>query len=211
MRRLNWPDPFADFEPLVNPENLSWHYDHAFLEALYQRCPRPRLMLEVGTWLGRSAIMAAKYYTAQLQWREFTLVCIDTWLGSTEHWLRPQTRAALHLQHGHPTLYEHFLSNVSLAGLQEYLLPLPQTSINAARILAYHELQADWVYLDASHAETDVLLDLNHYWPLVAPGGVLFGDDWNWPSVRQAVSDFCQLWHLSLEQQGTYSWAIWKP
>lgn len=210
LQQLSWSDPFEDFQPKASPNTQSWHYDHTFLESLYQKRPRPEIILEVGSWLGHSAIMAAKYYLTQLNWREFTLICVDTWLGSTEHWLRPESRESLNLHYGQPRIYDDFLSNIALAGLQEYVLPFPQTSINAARVLTYLGLEADWVYLDASHAENDVYLDLNHYWPLVASGGILFGDDWNWPSVRKAVENFCADWELAFEHSAKYSWAIWK-
>lgn len=210
LQQLGWPDPFATFQPRVTPTTQSWHFDHDFLEKIYREVPQPRVIVEVGSWLGRSAIETAKYYTTQLKWRDFTLVCVDTWLGSTEHWLRPVTHALLQCEDGYPTVYEHFMSNVYLAGLQEYILPLPQTSSNGSRVLSYFKLPIDWVYLDASHYTLDVLTDMSLYWPLLESGGVLMGDDWCWPTVRSGVLDFCEMHRLSLRQT-YYSWAIVKP
>lgn len=209
LTRLGWEDPFGGYQPRSSPESWSWNFDYDFLYSLYKRLPQPELMVEVGSWLGRSALEASKFYATQLQWRNFTLICVDTWLGSTEHWTKDETSRGLPRVHGFPVLYEQFMSNVALSGLQDLILPLPQTSVNGARILDFHQLRFDWVYIDASHETMDVLLDMSLYWPLVKPGGVMFGDDWHWYSVRNAVLDFCDLHRLPLENSYC-TWAIWK-
>lgn len=208
LAHLGWEDPFTGFTPHSAPESWSWHYDESFLHDIYARCPQPSLIAEVGTWLGRSAIEAARYYTRQ-RWQDFTLICIDTWLGSAEHWLQPELARSLPRVNGYPIHYEQFLSNVALSGLSEQILPLPQTSLNASRILFALELSFDWVYLDGSHDQMDVLMDLSMYWPLVKPGGVLFGDDLNWRGVWAALDDFCRLHKLTPETSNK-SWALFK-
>ncbi len=208
LKQLQWEDPFAGFTPHSAPESWSWHYDEAFLQSVYARVPRPQLIAEVGSWLGRSAIEAANYYTRR-GWQDFTLICIDTWLGSAEHWLQPGLARNLPRINGYPVYYEQFLSNLALAGLSEQILPLPQTSLNASRILFSLALSFDWVYLDASHDQMDVLMDLSMYWPLVKPGGALFGDDVHWRGVRAALDDFCKL-HGLIPETSEKSWAIWK-
>ena len=211
-----WPhqDPFADLQSIEAITTLphSWHYDRAFLEGIYQRFKSPNLILEVGSWLGNSAIQACRYYTQEMKAKDFTLICVDTWLGSDDHWLEPQMAEHLALQHGYPSLYPQFLAHAVGAQCQEYILPLPQTSLQAARILGKLALDGafDWVYLDGSHEPGDVLLDLMHYWPLVRRGGILMGDDWNWPGVRQSVEDYA----LLLRQKGfevslSYSYHSW--
>ena len=213
LARVSWQDPFDGFTPLSAPESWTWNYDREFLQGIYRRIPQPQLIVEVGSWLGNSAIEASKFYATKLNWRDFTLICVDTWLGSAEHWTRPDPGRSLARVHGFPVLYEPFLSNIVYAGLEDLILPLPQTSVNAARILHHFQLQYqfsfDWVYLDASHETMDVETDLKMYWPLVRSGGVLFGDDWNWNSVRTPVIDFCDVNGLRPETS-YHSWAIWK-
>lgn len=54
----------------------------------------------------------------------------------------------------------------------------------------------DWVYVDGDHTYEAVLADLEAYGPLVAPGGVIAGDDygatgqWWGDGVQRAVADF---------------------
>ncbi|PKL76026.1 MAG: class I SAM-dependent methyltransferase [Candidatus Melainabacteria bacterium HGW-Melainabacteria-1] len=209
LAKLGWLDPFADFTPQAAPPRWTWNYDRDFLSAIYQKIPQPNLCVEVGSWLGRSAIGAAEYYAKDLNWSDFTLICIDTWLGSLEHWTEPERFGGFERVHGHPALYQQFLSNVMLSGMQAQILPLPQTSVTGARILSHFRLRPDWVYLDASHEPEDVMMDLKLYWPLIRRGGVLCGDDWNWPGVRGAVIDFCDELRL-VPENSQHSWAIWK-
>jgi predicted O-methyltransferase YrrM len=57
------------------------------------------------------------------------------------------------------------------------IVPFPMDSINAARVLGWLKVQADFCYIDASHEEGDVLRDYEAYWPLIRSGGVMVADD----------------------------------
>jgi hypothetical protein len=81
-------------------------------------------------------------------------------------------------------------------GMQETVIPFAYPSVTAADILQTvmkrENLFADMIYIDGSHLYLDVLLDLQNYWPLLKDGGVMFGDDWTCPDVREAVLEFVQ-------------------
>ena len=51
-----------------------------------------------------------------------------------------------------------------------------------------------------------------NYWPLVAPGGVMFGDDFvaEWPGVVQAVKLFASKLGVQPELMGE-KWILRKP
>lgn len=217
LSRLGWQDAFADFVPHAAPETWSWHFDHAFIDKLYRRIPQPQVVAEVGSWLGNSAIKATTFYASQLKWRDMTLFCIDTWLGSCEHWLPQGADVGKNFPrtNGYPVIYEQFLSNIVYSGMQEQIVPLPQTSINAARIIGYYQQAEklplfDWIYIDASHFTVDVMMDIHTYWNLLKPGGLLFGDDWSWGTVAAGVKDFADMHGLTIEAS-YYTWTIWKP
>ena len=153
---------------------------------------RPRLVLEVGTWKGQSAVFMAE--ACRELGLDAAVLCIDTWLGSLEHLVDDEFRPLLAIRRGRPTIYEQFMANVRARGLQAYLTPLPQTSTTAARFLRQRGISADLVYLDASHEEQDVLADLEAYWPLLRPGGLLIGDDCIavFPGVARACAAFAR-------------------
>jgi len=48
----------------------------------------------------------------------------------------------------------------------------------------------DVVYIDGDHTYDGVMGDLRGWFGKVRSGGILCGDDFNWPSVRSAVMDF---------------------
>lgn len=177
---------------------------------------KPRIIVEVGTWKGASACLwASLLREAGI---DGAVICIDTWLGSLEH-LRagPMLHAEQwdlnhYRKHGYPTLYHQFLANVMHEGLQEFIVPIPNTSAIGARWLAAQRLPVHMLYIDASHDEHDVMADLRAYWPLLCEGGVMLGDDWSpaWPGVVSAVNRFAEENSVQIQSQhGT--WAFQKP
>ncbi len=189
---LGLADPFA--EPLDEPlaEDLQgWAGTDPLLRRAVE-IARPGLVIEVGTWKGQSAVFMAEHCRAL--GLDACILCIDTWLGSLEHLLDDRFRALLRVRRGRPTIYEQFLANVRARGLEGYITPLPQTSRTAARLLRARGLLADLIYIDASHEEQDVLEDLEAYWPLLRPGGLLVGDDHiaPFPGVIRACSAFAR-------------------
>jgi predicted O-methyltransferase YrrM len=152
----------------------------------------PRIVVEVGTWKGASAIGMAR--EAKRRGLSTQIICVDTWLGSADIFLRDDDifRALGH-RHGYPQLYFQFLANVLHTGMDDVIVPLPQTSDNAARILAALDLRADLVYVDGAHDPASVRRDLASYFPLLQERGVLMGDDFypkQRPGLVRAVREF---------------------
>lgn len=129
------------------------------------RATRPMIAVEVGTWLGASAI-----HTAQLlkEWGG-RLWCIDPWQAG---WME-----------GDPTVesleqdsFNRFCSNVWHSGVQDVITPLRGTSLNFSNLFQYDEVE--WCYVDGSHNYEDVKQDLQIWWPRMRPGYYLCGDDY---------------------------------
>jgi hypothetical protein len=187
-------DPYEGFDPNGYPDDCGgWNYDHPIFRTLISAL-RPRLIIEVGTWKGASAINMA--LLARELGLPTQLVCIDTWLGTRESYAWkdtvPSLHDDLHLKNGWPQLYYQFLSNVCRRDLQDRILPLAQTSGAGLRLLRDHGMQADLIYIDGSHDFEDVQSDLRHAWDCLAEHGILFGDDYvSWLGVTRAVDEFC--------------------
>jgi Methyltransferase domain len=164
----------------------------AFRELISQA--KPRLIVEVGTWKGASALEMAGI-TRDLG-LPTQIVCIDTWLGALEFWTDHtdvKRYLSLQLRNGYPSVYYQFLANVCHQGFQDRIVPFPQTASNAALWFRYYGIAADMIYLDASHEEEDVYQDLCNYWEIVADNGLIFGDDYHdWDGVRLAVDRFAK-------------------
>jgi hypothetical protein len=186
---------FEDFEASVHAADpQGWGSNHPGL-AMAIDAVRPRLIIEVGVWKGMSAITMARH--ARSVGLETEVLCIDTWLGSPEHWLvrhKPNYFPSLRLRNGFPRLYETFLANVIAHGVQDLITPLPNTSENAAVILRSLGATAGLVHIDAAHEYDSVLRDLQTYWDLLDPDGLLIADDYSdhWPEVVRACDDFAR-------------------
>jgi predicted O-methyltransferase YrrM len=214
LRLLHPTSPYEGFDASVYPfDPQGWNGDAPLFDRLADEL-RPALAIEVGSWKGQSAIHLASRMRAHRG--DAQLLCVDTWLGSFDWWLDParSPRAEMRLLHGYPTLYWQFLANVVHAGLQGSIVPFPATSTIAARVLIARGVQADLVYVDASHEENDVYLDVVYYWHALRPGGVIFGDDYRadfYPGVVRAVDAFAREHALPLEVVDGQFWLLRKP
>jgi predicted O-methyltransferase YrrM len=163
---------------------------------------QPLFWLELGTMLGGSAIMAAQGI------KELglgtSICCVDPFTGDVNMWswekeLREKGEwRFLRLEAGRPTIYDRFLANVRESGHDDAILPILCTALVGIRLLRLLADQGrlsrlpDVIYLDSAHEPDETLLELQNAWSLLQPGGVLFGDDWIWPSVRGDVRKFSQ-------------------
>lgn len=187
------PSPFAGFPAgLYRQDAQGWNSDHPFL-ARTVREARPRLVVEVGVWKGASTIFMA--HAMREGGLDAAVLAVDTWLGSPEHWIKPNIFPDLAHVHGYPQLYRTFLANVTAAGVAPWVVPLPIDSAGAQAILSHHALRPDLVHVDAGHDYGSVAADLARWWDRLAPGGWLIADDYDpdgvvWPPVRAAVDDF---------------------
>lgn len=123
--------------------------------------------LEVGSYEGRSALWTLDNV---LQTKPSTIDCVDTW--------------------GHPyeALFDANTAEAVAAGRLRKYVGKSCVVLPNLRPRSYHG-----AYVDGSHAEEDVALDLEHVWNLLRDGGVLVADDYasdEYPGVRRAVDAF---------------------
>jgi predicted O-methyltransferase YrrM len=188
LKALNFTDAFEGFKPLEDAKLTGWNGDSPLLPMLVAEV-KPKLIVEVGSWMGQSSINLAKAIKSLNL--DCTLICVDTWLGSIEHWQDPNIKPMLNLKHGRPDFYDTFLSNVKAAGVDDVVVPVSMPSLVAANYLKGAKLNADLIHLDGSNEQFDVFHDLVNYWDLLNPGGMCFSDDWNWTQVQEAIKAFC--------------------
>lgn len=185
-------DVFENFTPDPDTDAQGWNSDHVFLTDTMVR-ERPRVVVELGVWKGASTMTMAEALRAN--GIDGCVVAVDTWLGSSEHWMKDEHRADLRLAHGYPQMYTTFLSNIVANGFSRHVVPLPLDSANAAIVLRKSGVAADVVHIDGSHDYESTLADLRRWWEVLSPGGVMIVDDYDpkgriWQSVRRAVDAF---------------------
>jgi SAM-dependent methyltransferase len=195
---------------LLPEDTQGWNGDRPVFAELITEL-KPAHIIEIGTWKGQSAITMAKALRDQNIPGRIT--CVDTWLGALEFWheLKDTADRDLLLKNGYPQIYYQFLSNVVREGLQNYILPFPNTSFIASKYFKANKITAQLIYVDGSHESEDVMSDCTCYWDILEPGGIMFGDDWTWDSVRTAAEDFARIKELPIRVVEDVHWLIKKP
>ena len=204
--RLFGADPYEGFDPTwADPDLQGWGHEHGVFSASIKKT-KPKLIIEVGTWKGASAIHMGNLcrdlgYDAEI-------VCVDTWLGPASVFVNADTEAyverfnSMRFVNGYPMLYYTFLRNVVDAKLQHRITPLPQTSEHGAKVLRNYRVSADIVYLDAARDKDEVYRDLMLYWPLLRRRGHLIGNDYKNSEVRTGVERFSDRMKVEPEALG---------
>lgn len=194
-------DPFTvDY---LKTDTQGWNSKAPIFERLLKAC-NPTVIIEVGSWKGGSTLTMLKHSQA-------TIYCVDTWLGGIDHALG-STRPDGEPRKKGWTVWDKFRANITHSGHKDRVIPIPQTSTNGARWLKAHGVTASLIYLDASHELEDVSQDLLHYWELLNPGGLLFGDDYAMEGVQTALEWFCR--HKGLPAaivEASGHWIVGKP
>ncbi|MEA1832407.1 class I SAM-dependent methyltransferase [Methylobacterium durans] len=205
MQRLYESDVWAGFEPLAHAELQGWNGDHPSLAKL-ATLPGEKLVVDVGVWKGQSTInMALAMKNVGI---DGCVIAVDTFLGSPEHW----SAGLFGRKHGMPDLFWTFMSNVYNAGVKDYVVPVPQTSVTAAQIFQRKLIAPTLVHIDAAHEYEEVLRDAHDYYSILAPGGYLIGDDYDvtWPGVVRAAGEFSAVTTRPLMIEWP-KWTIQKP
>jgi len=208
-------DPFASFTKsnaasktasAALPEG--WGSTHPYFKQ-YIDLLKPALIVEVGTWLGGSAIHMGQLLRAA-GLKDSCIICIDTWLGSSEHFIHTEGRQTLKLVNGRATFYDDFMRNVAQHGFQDLIVPFSITSVAAAEVLRECKFIPDLIYLDGDHTERGFRADLDLYWEVLRPGGWLIGDDFDWEQVQWNVINFAYLQKVEFTSFNN-KFAIRKP
>lgn len=175
---------------------LHTHLDSEFFSMLLVSYPI-EWIVEVGSMIGGSAIRMCQ--AAKSVCREIFVTCIDPFTGDVNMWEQEpylEDWKYLNLENGMPTIAKRFLSNVFHSGHSESTLPLNTTSSLGLkflmRLIAYGRItqSPNLIYLDSAHEKDETYLELKLCFELLAKGGILFGDDWDWDDVRKDVIRF---------------------
>ena len=169
---------------------------------------KPRLIIEVGSWKGHSANAMADI--CKQGGLDTKIVCVDTWLGSQEHYVCKQWYAMLHILHRRPTLWERFIGNVLRRQNQDRIYPLPLNASAAAALFLDMDVKADLIFIDAGHEYDDISADIDDYYDLLEVDGVMFGDNFHYPPIRRAVYEFSSHKGLRIANKGN-KWVLFGP
>lgn len=193
FKKLNIKEPFSHVKQLniESTKSFNWGGNADIFDFLITQ-KSPTLIIELGTFLGDSAITMAK--SIRKNNLNCNIICVDTWLGSKEHWLTTECNLLNlfnNFETGTSELYYKFIKNVINHKVDDVIIPIPATTNVAFEVLKSLNIKADLIYIDADHTEQMVYNDLQNYSSLLSDNGTIFGHDINWQSVQTAVNRYC--------------------
>ncbi len=175
-----------------------FHFAASYTEAVQRAPNHGARFVEIGTWKGRSlAFLGVEIVNSG---KSIELHCVDTWEGSQEAVHRNDPAL--------PMLFETFKSNIQpLTDAMSLHVHRGMSTVIAA---GFPDAYFDFVWLDASHTFEDVLADIQAWKPKLRPGGVLGGDDYQWPGVYRAVNDLLP-GHRTAGDYPAWTFTLEKP
>ena len=205
--------PFVVDRPMKVQGWVNKGFAEALRAALDAMPEGPLLVVELGTWMGISTNMMANDIKGRGDRHAGSVVvAVDTWLGSAEHFLSPESTGCLIRDHGYPRLYRTFLQHTKQRLNHDIISPLPLPTMQAAFVLAASGVPVDLVYVDAAHDEAAVYADIRAYLPMLRPGtGRMIGDDWAWEGVRRAAERFAAEEGIRVLNEGGVWWFVQAP
>lgn len=166
----------------------------AKLVAQTERAERPLRMLEVGTWVGESAIALLGGAP-----KDSRIYCVDHWEGTPTDWTCHIAKEV--------NVWDWFLKNTEdLVGTS--IFPVKGNSVQAAQDLGDSQ-ELDLIFLDANHDEAAVTADIHAWLRHLSPTGVLCGHDYcgEFPGVVNALESF--LGPLGLTPSRIHGTTVW--
>lgn len=160
-------------------ENIEGWLGNEVGEFLYKAAKRVSgkgVIVEVGSWKGKSTVWLAKGSKAGANVKVYS---IDPHTGSPEHVRK----------YGKIWTFEEFKKNIKNAGCEDIVIPLVKTSEGAAR---RWDKPIEFIFIDGAHEYESVKQDFELWFPHVIEGGVMAFHDTvgNWEGPKRVVKEF---------------------
>lgn len=141
--------PLIDKIPgfLKTPKQEQWFFSVA------RQAPPDAVIVEIGSFLGRSTV-------------SFALGCV----GSRKHIYAIDLFEGDNDMYGSGDFMEKFNENIKACGVEQYVTPIKQNSIEAANTWSK---PIDILFIDGSHEYEDVKADFYGFYPHVKKGGII--------------------------------------
>jgi len=179
----SWPAK----RPTMTPRIQGWFHGPSVFEPFCG--DQIRVVLELGTWLG----LSAKWFAEKCP--NAHIMCIDHWNGDADI---ARTGTSL------PPLPEQWYAN--MWPWRHRMTAITADMVDGVRQVAECGIEPNIVYIDGAHDFASVHRDLsavlNHF-----PKAQVLGDDWGFPTVREAVS--CVLRQKKMEERIRGAGMVW--
>jgi hypothetical protein len=144
------------------------------------------VFVEIGAYLGRSTIyLASRIKQSGKRIRYYVVDLWDGWFYDGYNAQTPMRESG--------DVFSHFLRHLRAARVEDVVIPLRMPSLRACRL--FDPFTIDFVFIDGDHSEQAARDDLESWYPLVKPGGVVGVHDYtnrDFPGVEAAVDQFLE-------------------
>lgn len=155
-----------------------WFTWEAMYKRMVEHAPHNAVFVEVGVFLGKSAIYMAQQIKES--GKDIQFVCVDPWNRDV---------SGLSVKEAGGSFYPQFVSNAEQCGVwnETLIRPLQCTSTVAARMFRW---PVDFVFIDAEHDYSSVRWDISNWLTKIRAGGTIAGHDYTLNAdTRRAVDD----------------------
>lgn len=154
---------------------------------------KSRIVVEIGSWKGRSTRALGDNVKQRVY-------AVDHWLGQLRDPAAAPTRELLvrgggDRAAGHDFIWNEFRANLADLIDKGKVIPIDHNSQNGlpAELLPLRG-RVDLLFIDGDHSYEGCKSDIDHYGPLVRPGGIISGHDYNsqprHAGVRRIVDEY---------------------
>ncbi len=174
-RSLLSHEEFSEIKKVVDTLD-GWlsHDDGANLYSLAKQATGKGVIVEIGSWKGKSTVCLAK---GSKRGNNIPVYAIDPHSGSPEHVQ----------EKGHIATFEEFKQNISEAEVEDLVVAIVDTSQHAALDF---DRPVEVIFVDGAHDYDSVKEDFDLWYPKVVDGGwMAFHDsvEPTWPGVVEVV------------------------
>lgn len=164
------------------------------LFGLAKNCQGKGVIVEIGSWKGKSTIWLGKGSQAG---KGVKIHAIDPHTGSSEH----------HERLGKVWTFDEFKQNIASAGVEDVVVPIVKASQDAAQ--EFHQ-PIELIFIDGAHEYEAVKQDFDLWFPKVIDGGIMaFHDTTVGEGPRHAVREklYKSRFFCSISLAGTITYA----
>lgn len=162
------------------PDIEGWCDYRSFYRAVADVIPPGGKFVEIGSWMGQSAVVLCQRLQDIEKAAEVT--CVDTFQGEQNQPAHLEIVAGM----GGSTRWK-FEENIKAAGVADMISVIQSDSAEAAS--HFDDESLDGVFIDAAHDYDSVVKDVAAWFPKVKPGGIFAGHDYPWHEVEKAVNE----------------------
>lgn len=165
-----------------------------FYNVVVEHAQDDAVFVEVGSFLGQSTAALAQLIRNSK--KNIKLYAVDLFELSD---FSDEPHAQVIQEHG-GDFYAAFKHNLQSSNVLDSVTPIKASSLEAAS--QFEDRSISFLMIDASHKYSDVVDDIEAWYPKVKLGGIIAGDDYDWGSVKSAVMDTCK--HFEVFETSTW-------